>query len=307
MCCIVRGSHFYSCCLTPSTFYKGLFFLLVCRLPPKKINLWRICCTVPSARSEHCLWKEQKSHQPWVHLTSQASSPSLPSAATPQGLLQKMIESNNVGNNWSGCTSNICLVIQMLMVIPWIILQTNILNCLFPGTSSQEWLGEAFPNMLATLSQVGSSATQLKLCLVPWPSCPHAQLPQGHGQDGAGSDGRAWHTGVMHRALCRLLDTPQGRTLWAAVPGAVLRCQSRAAVQSLMAARGMDTLQVLTVSAVHSYVLHWNQQHLVIQPLPMGKFPHSRVGSGSHNYHTSAPVRRLLAAAHIKKLLSAAQ
>lgn len=106
------------------------------------------------------------SNQPRVHIPLpvqhpsrqglETSHPSPPPPATsqhsghPQGLLHRMIESKNIGKSRSGCASNMCPMIDMLVVIPRTIFRTNVLNYLFPGTSSWEWPVEAFPKVLPT-------------------------------------------------------------------------------------------------------------------------------------------------------------
>lgn len=59
----------------------------------------------------------------------------------------------------------------MLVVIPQIILRTNVLNYLFPGTGSGEWFGAILPNTCATLSHTDVSATQVSPALQAWLGC----------------------------------------------------------------------------------------------------------------------------------------
>lgn len=59
----------------------------------------------------------------------------------------------------------------MLVVIPQIILWTNVLNYLFPGTGYGEWFGAAFPNMFAISSHPDISATQVSPALQAWLGC----------------------------------------------------------------------------------------------------------------------------------------
>lgn len=262
----------------------------------RKINLWRICRTDPSplncAHSGHCLWKEMTSHQPGVHLVPQPSSPLLPSAASPQGPLWKLTENNNIGNSWSGCASNICPMIQTLVVIPRTILQTNVLNYLFPGTSSREWPGAALPNMLATSSQAGSSATQVKPCprtLTELPARPPFHRDAGRTERAARTG--PWPAGTMHGGGPGSAQAAAGHPAGAGPGGLQSQALCRGARGRELCSfwwhpTGRASLQVLTVSRVCSRVIPGTWQCLVIKPLPTGNFPHSGVWSGSHNHHT---------------------
>lgn len=127
-------------------------------------------------------------------------------------------------------------MIQMLVVIPRTILQTNVLNYLFPGKSSRERPGAAFPNKLATSSQAGSSAAQVR----PSPSLWDATIPQAARGQGQHTPGRCTgRTRALRGSAAghRAEAGPCG-----SVPGAMPGCRRQAAVQSLMAAQGTGIL-----------------------------------------------------------------
>lgn len=140
-----------------------------------KINLWRFCIIVPGSQVHACrgtcIWKEQMNHHSGVHLMPQLSSCHFPVQAALRDPSERWLKTITISNSWSGCVSNICSMIQMLVVIPRIILGTNVLNYLFPGTGSGEWFGATFPNMFATWSPTDISGTQVSSALRAWLGC----------------------------------------------------------------------------------------------------------------------------------------